>query len=241
VGRGFLGTGLLLLPTYPDAAEMRLNNGTEGSYSIHVRSWAEIPFRTVVRQQFDFSCGSAAVATLLSYHYGRPTPEAQVFTAMWAKGDQTAIRKAGFSMLDIKNYLDSIGYRTEGFRLTAAQLRQAARPGLVILNLKGYKHFVVVKGVANDQVLVGDPMLGLSRYSLADFQSRWNGIFLAVVASPLKSRPDFNLASEWVPWATAPLETAAYAVPITKLTNYLPPLYQITPQIIVDPRNPGGK
>jgi hypothetical protein len=236
-----LGAGLLLIPAHLDAAEMRLNLGADGNYSIHVRSWAEIPFRTVVRQQFDFSCGSAAVATLLSYHYDRPTPEAQVFSTMWEKGDQAAIRKAGFSMLDIKNYLDGIGYRTQGFRLTIAQLQQAARPGLVILDLRGYKHFVVVKGVEDGQVLVGDPMLGLSRYSLANFQSHWNGIFLAVVASPLKSRPTFNLVSDWTPWATAPLETAAYATPITKLTDYLPPIYQITPQILVDPRNPGGQ
>ncbi|RYF14189.1 MAG: peptidase C39, partial [Oxalobacteraceae bacterium] len=29
-------------------------------------------FETVVRQQYDFSCGSAALATLLRYHYDDP-------------------------------------------------------------------------------------------------------------------------------------------------------------------------
>lgn len=220
---------------------MRLNNGPEGSYSIHVRSWAEIPFRTVVRQQFDFSCGSAAVATLLSYHYDRATPEGQVFAAMWDKGDKTAIRKAGFSMLDIKSYLDGIGYHTEGFRLTVNQLRQAARPGIVILDLKGYKHFVVVKGIEGDQILVGDPMLGLNRYTLAEFQLHWNGIFIAIIASPLKNRPTFNLASDWTPWARAPIANAPLDSPITRITDYLPSVYSITPQIIIDPNNPGGQ
>ncbi|WP_204283799.1 C39 family peptidase, partial [Klebsiella pneumoniae] len=67
-------------------------------------------FRTVVRQQYDYSCGSAAVATLLRYHYGRPTVESDVFSAMWRSGDQAQIKRAGFSMLDMKRYLDSQGY-----------------------------------------------------------------------------------------------------------------------------------
>lgn len=220
---------------------MRLNQGADGNYRIQVMSWQEIPFRSVVRQQFDFSCGSAAVATLLTYHYARPTPESQVFVAMWEKGDQAAIRKAGFSMLDLKTYLDTLGYRTQGFKLTMAQLRQAARPGIVILDLHGYKHFVVVKGVVGDRVLVGDPMLGLSQYSMAEFANHWNGIFMAVVASPLRGRPNFNLAGDWTPWSQAPLRQVASDVPISQLTNYLPPIYQITSEIIIDPRNPSGQ
>jgi predicted double-glycine peptidase len=228
-------------PTSPDAAELRLNLGSDGTYQVQVKSWREIPFRTVVRQQYDFSCGSAAVATLLSFHYGRTTPEQQVFTDMWNKGDQEAIRKVGFSMLDIKNYLDGMGYRTEGFRLTPAQLRQAARPGLVILDLKGYKHFVVVKGVVADRVLVGDPMLGLGQYTMKEFQSHWNGIFLAVVSSPLKGRPTFNLTSDWSPWSRAPLTEGPRDFPLTKVTDNLPLVSQLTPQILFDPRNPSGQ
>ena len=44
------------------------------SYSMSVRSLKEMrlreAFRTTLRQQYDFSCGSAAVATLLTHHYG---------------------------------------------------------------------------------------------------------------------------------------------------------------------------
>lgn len=238
---GILGAVLLTAaPSRLSAGEVRLSQGADGNYRVAVMSWQEIPFRSVVRQQYDFSCGSAAVATLLSHHYGARTPERQVFTAMWETGDQSAIRKAGFSMLDIKNYLDGIGFRTEGFRLTPAQLRQAARPGIVILDLNGYKHFVVVKGVQGDRVLVGDPMLGLNQYSLADFAKHWNGIFLAVIRSPAKVRPTFNLASDWTPWSRAPLRLGLPEMPISQVTNYLPPDYQLSREILIDPRNPSG-
>lgn len=191
-------------------------------------SWAEIPFRSVVRQQYDFSCGSAAVATLLSFHYGVQTPERPIFGSMWAAGDQPTIRKLGFSMLDIKHYLDSIQFRTEGFRLSLDQIRRLDRPGIIILDLKGYRHFVVVKGVAGDQVLVGDPMLGLMRYSTTDLMAHWNGIFLTIVDSPDHRQPRFNVAGDWRRWSTAPLQDGDLRTSIASVTDNLPPLYQIT-------------
>lgn len=212
----------------PARARSEVRAGPNANYRLEVMSWAEIPFRSVVRQRYDFSCGSAAVATLLSYHYGRDTPEAPVFRAMWAVGDQPIIRKAGFSMLDIKRYLDAIGYPAEGYRLTLAGLARLGRPGIVLLNLHGYKHFVVVKGVAHDGVLVGDPVLGLTRYSAADFAMAWNGIFLGIVDDHGRP-PRFNLASDWGPWSRAPLAGGRSATAIGQLTDYLPPLYQITP------------
>src|SRR3546814_19943743 len=102
-------------------------------------TWWDIPFRSVIRQRYDFSCGSAALATLLTYHYGAPTSEAMPFRAMWEKGDREAIRKVGFSMLDMKTYLASRGFRAEGFRITVDQLKLVKRPTIVLMDLKGFK------------------------------------------------------------------------------------------------------
>jgi uncharacterized protein len=219
------------------AAEVQLTTGAGGSYRLPVMSWKEIPFRSVVRQQYDFSCGSAAVATLLSYGYERPTLEKDVFSAMWVAGDQATIRKVGFSMLDIKRYLESIGYKVEGYRLPLEQLQQQKRPGLVILDMKGRKHFVVIKGAGPDGLLVGDPVAGLMHYSATDFKSHWNGIFLAIADDPRKLAPRFNLASEWRPWSTAPLGDADLQSSISSLTDHLPPPYQITPVVSATTRS----
>ena len=42
-----------------------------GAFNVPVRSMQELKFTETVRQGFDFSCGSAALATLLTYHYDR--------------------------------------------------------------------------------------------------------------------------------------------------------------------------
>lgn len=221
----------------PAAAEVRLTGPeTSGNYQLQVMTWWDIPFRSVVRQRYDFSCGSAAVATLLTYHYGAPTSETMPFRAMWEKGDREAIRKVGFSMLDMKTYLASRGFRAEGFRITAEQLTQVKRPTIVLMDLKGFKHFVVVKGVRGDRVLTGDSVLGLNEYSLSDFEKHWNGIALAIVEGGAK-RPSFNLAGDWGPWSQAPLEDdGSLRVSAGDLTTNLPPQYQLTPQILLDVR-----
>lgn len=219
-------------------AEVQLNRESGGDFSVSVMSWWEIPFRTVVRQRYDFSCGSAAVATILTHHYGRPTGEQEPFKAMWAKGDKELIRKVGFSMFDMKTYLTDLGYTTEGFRLKVADLAKIKRPMIVLLDLNGFKHFVVIKGFNNGRVLTGDSVLGLTQYSAEDFGKMWNGIALAIVKTPEPIRPRYNLAGDWGPWSQAPLEEGndALAVSISDLTTHLPPDYQLTPTILLDVR-----
>lgn len=218
----------------PASSQVRLSRESGGNYEIAVMSWWEIPFRSVVRQQFDFSCGSAAVATLLTYHYDRPTPERAAFAHMWEKGDQALIRKVGFSMFDMKAYLASLGYKAEGYRLGMGKLPMLTRPAIALIDLNGFKHFVVVKGLRGDRVLVGDPMRGLSEYSRDDFAKIWNGIVLVIVAEDEGKDPAFNLANDWGPWSTAPLEDGAMRIAADDFATHLPPSYQLSPQILLD-------
>ena len=218
------------------SAEVRLSGETNGNYTVKVMSWWEIPFRSVVRQQYDFSCGSAAVATLLSYHYDRPTPEREAFARMWKAGDQAVIRKAGFSMLDMKKFLEGVGRQADGYRLGEEGLLKLKRPAVVLLDLNGFKHFVVVKGVRDGRVLVGDPLLGLNEYALADFMKTWNGIALIIRSEGQPKAPGFNLAGDWGPWSKAPMEDGAMHIAADDFTNHLPPSYQLSPQILLDVR-----
>jgi uncharacterized protein len=223
-------------PDRAEAGELLLNGEGGGHYKMGVMTWWEIPFRSVVRQRYDFSCGSAAIATLLSYHYAMPVPERAAFAEMWKRGDQKMIRQVGFSMLDMKNYLNALGMKAEGFRLTIAELQQVKRPSIVMIDLKGYKHFVVIKGITQDKVVVGDSILGLTQYSLKDFEKMWNGIALAIIRTPDNRTAQFNLANDWGPWATAPLETGIDTLSIGDLTTHLPNKYQLTPQLLIDVR-----
>jgi len=175
-----------------------------GAFSVPVTSLKEERLRSTIRQQYDFSCGSAALSTLLTHHYGYAVTEAAVFQQMFALGDQQKIRRDGFSMLDMKRYLQAHGFEANGFESPLDSLRDAGIPGIVLINERGYNHFVVVKGLRDGRVLFGDPAGGTRAQPRAEFESLWmNQIVFVITNRQDKAR--FNLAADWHASPNAPI------------------------------------
>ena len=190
------------------AAEVQV--GTMGlRMTVSLKSIKERKWKTVIRQQKDFSCGSAAIATLLSYHYGHHTSEIRVFEEMWKNGNKEKIGAKGFSLLDMRNYLHAHGYEADGFRVSLSDLQEVGIPAIVLISLKGYKHFVVVKGVTDQHVLVGDPARGLRRYRRADFEKVMVSDIIFAIRNRMKTaQSHFNSADEWSLQPMAPFGDA---------------------------------
>ena len=151
---------------------------------------------TTTRQQYDFSCGSAALSTLLTYHYGRPVTEQAVFEQMFRNGDQAKIRAQGFSLLDMQRFLATRGFRADGFELPLEKLFEAKLPAIVLISDKGYNHFVVIKGMADGRILLGDPSSGTRVLALARFREIWRNKLLFVIHG-YKGMPEFNGSADW--------------------------------------------
>jgi predicted double-glycine peptidase len=208
-------------PVPAGAGEILIN--TAGyDYNAPVTTLKELRFRRVVKQSYDFSCGSAAVATLLTYHYNRPILEQTVLQAMFEVGDQEKIRKEGFSMLDMKKYLESLGYRVEGYQVSLDKVGQVGIPGIVLIKTNGYLHFVVLKGVRGGQVLLGDSALGTKFMSREKFIEVWNGIFLAIITGTRQAKNEFNLDKDWEGQVAAPLGRALSRESLSTLTLLMP-------------------
>ena len=197
----------LWLASLAPAATLEVRGPQDGGFNVHVVSVKEARFATTQRQQFDFSCGSAAVATLLTHHYGKPTDERAVFTQMFERGDQAKIRKEGFSMLDMKRYLESLGLRADGFQLPVDRLASEQVPAIVLLSERGYRHFVVVKGVVRGRVLVGDPAMGTRAMSIDRFKRLWVNNILFVIYNQ-RDTARFNEPNDWRVAPGAPLHLA---------------------------------
>ena len=197
--------------------------GVEGVSNVTARSLQEAKFAQVVRQQYDFSCGSAALATLLTFHYDRETDEQAAFGAMFAVGDKEKIAEAGFSLLDMKTYLESIGYEADGYVATLDTLENAGVPAIALINYRGYRHFVVVKGIQGKEVLIGDPALGIKVMSRAAFETLWdNGVLFIIKNKPEVGQQNFNQSTEWNLLARAPLGSALPADSLAQLTVGMP-------------------
>ena len=155
-------------------------------------------------QQYDFSCGSAAVATLLTHHYGIAVSESTVFDAMYRQGDPQKIRREGFSLLDMKRFLMSLGFEADGFEQPLDKLLEARVPAIVLINESGYHHFVVIKGLRGNRVLIGDPANGTRALPRASFEAIWQGKLLFVIHNRME-QAQFNLAADWRTAPQAPL------------------------------------
>ncbi|OYO27821.1 C39 family peptidase [Janthinobacterium sp. PC23-8] len=189
-------------------------------FDVPVASIREARFARTLHQQYDFSCGSAAVATLLTHHYDDHVTERFVFEQMYQHGDQQKIRREGFSLLDIKRFLAARGFLANGFQLPLEKLAEAHFPAIVLVADKGYRHFVVVKGLSPSRVLIGDPAGGTRAMPRASFDAIWQGRLLFVIhgrvarpgqnlAAGADLRPArFNDADDWRVAPAAPLEQA---------------------------------
>jgi len=155
-------------------------------------------------QQYDFSCGSAAVATLLTHHYGLAISESTVFESMFRQGDPQKIRREGFSLLDMKRFLKSQGFEADGFEQPLEKLLEARVPAIVLINENGYHHFVVVKGLRGDRVLLGDPANGTRAVLRPDFEASWQSRLLFVIHNRMESA-HFNRTADWRAAPQAPL------------------------------------
>ena len=173
---------LLGLASVAEAAQMPIAALPGGTVIYKpVQSMRERRFADLVQQKTDFSCGAAALATVLKQAYWLDVDEAHIIEGMLANSDQELVKTQGFSMLDMKRYIESIGMRARGYRIAPENLSSVSIPVVVLMDIRGYKHFVVLQRTEKDWVYVGDPVLGHKRYAFDDFIKGWNGIIFAVI------------------------------------------------------------
>ena len=138
----------------------------------------ELRQENVVIQKWDLSCGAAVLTTLLRYQHGEDVTEREVALGLVQRDEYLAnpnfIRlRQGFSLLDLKRYVDRRGYRGVGMgRLTLDDL-VARAPIIIPVNLLGYNHFVVFRGMLGNRVLLADPAYGNRTMTVARFQQGW--------------------------------------------------------------------
>ena len=213
---------LLLLPLQLRAGTVSFSMGG-ASYNLPVTSYKEARFKNVIKQQYDFSCGSAALASLLTFHYLDEVTEKDVFSSMYAAGDKEKIKIEGFSLLDMKIYLEERGYRANGYKVNLDKLHQKAGvPAIALINTNGYNHFVVIKGVTSQEVLVGDPALGAKVVPRDVFERAWNGLAFIIQNKIQQGRKNYNVASDWEVRAKAPFGTALGYHSLAEFTIMLP-------------------
>lgn len=143
-----------------------------------VRSLLEMRQDRVVVQQWDLSCGAAALATLLNYQHGDPVSEREIAKGLIEREEYLeepllVQARHGFSLLDLKRYVEKRGYQGIGYgQLTLQDLIERA-PVIVPVRFHGYNHFVVFRGARGNRVLLADPAFGNQTMLARKFEGAW--------------------------------------------------------------------
>jgi len=142
----------------------------------HVRSLIELRYDGVIRQQWDLSCGAAAIATLLTYQLGHPATEREVALAMLRRTSPNLVRmRLGFSLFDLKVYAATQGFGAAGYRDMSLDDLDKAAPAIVPMRLHRFRHFVVYRGRSAGRVLIADPSFGNRTLPERSFTRAWAG------------------------------------------------------------------
>jgi len=190
-----------------------------GAVTLGVESYQEQKYKSTIAQQHDFSCGSAALATLLTHNYNIPVTEDTVFQDMFENGDKQVIAQSGFSLLDMKNYLTRHGLDSNGYNAPLSKLAEVRVPAIVLLNVRGYRHFVVLEGIEDGWVLLADPANGTRSEQIGVFEDEWSGIFFLILNDTDQAQASFNDPHRWAAAPRPPWALARYTIDLNTLAQ----------------------
>jgi len=133
---------------------------------VPIKSWKTMRDARIVKQNQDFSCGAASLATLLNEQYNKKVTEEEILKAM-NKEDGRA------SFEDMANIMPQFGFKAQGFAASWEQLTQLHVPVIVYTKNRKEDHFSVLRGISDNTVLLADPSLGNRTFSREQFLSMW--------------------------------------------------------------------
>ena len=150
---------------------------------------------TLTRQQAGFDCGSAALATLLSFYTDRAVePDDLVRSQSFTTDEWQRVRREGFSLVQLADMAAALKVKPSVTRLSSRALLSVPLPVLVYLRLPTGPHFSVLTGIAGQRVTLADPTQGALMWTLTQFLRAWApdglGLLLSVTGVPVWSAPD---------------------------------------------------
>jgi len=140
-----------------------------------VTTLMEMRRQDVVVQEWDLSCGAAALATLLQFQHGLPITERDIAAAMLTGTDARLVKaRMGFSLLDMKRLVNAVGLEGTGYGGMDLPNLKGMAPAIVPIRVNSaFSHFVVVRGVVGDRVLLADPAFGNRTMPIHRFETVW--------------------------------------------------------------------
>lgn len=153
-------------------------------------------------------CGPACLR-MISKYYGKSFSQYYI-------NKQSFQKRSGTSLLALSDGAENLGFKTIGLKLTWKQLSNEIKfPCIAIWN---QQHYIVIYSISWNKITVGDPALGILRYSKSNFLSSWNCIDINI-----KENMGIVLLLEPTNVFFSAKDVKGYNINVTYLFRYLKP------------------
>ncbi|MFY3627415.1 C39 family peptidase [Achromobacter xylosoxidans] len=142
--------------------------GPNGHLYLHrrVQDWKSQRDRDITKQDFDFSCGAASMATLLQGAFGFSITELQLLQLMDKQNGRASFE-------DMAQALQALGFQAQGYSATFSQPKSLKIPVILYVKNRKYDHFTVLRGINQDTIWLADPSVGNQTLSRHQFLEMW--------------------------------------------------------------------
>lgn len=158
---------ILLLLSFSQLALASVIDFQYHRQNINIKSYKELRDADIVKQDLDYSCGAAAIATLLNNYFYQNITEEQLLAII--NKDRV---KASF--LDMQNAINTLGFTSQGLAVSYDTLKTLKSPAIVHIKHRKTDHFSVLRGINEHFVWLADPSLGNQILSRAEFIKLWH-------------------------------------------------------------------
>lgn len=153
----------MMISSYLYSSSIYLNGNNK---NINIQSWKSIRNSQIVKQDFDFSCGAASIATLLNGYFYQDITEKEVLSLI-NNGNVMA------SFSDLQEAIQKLGFESRGYAISLEALKELDHPVIAYIKYGESGHFTVISGTNKNFIKVSDPSLGNKIFTIQQFRNIW--------------------------------------------------------------------
>ena len=128
-------------------------------------TWLERRDKGVVKQSLDYSCGIAALATLMEMSFDVEVTESSLLVVLKENADEWQLandwRERGVSLAILRKLAAQYDLNAVGVSVSAIGLMQLRKPAIAFVDYRGLPHFTVLKPpLIDSRIELADPSWG---------------------------------------------------------------------------------
>jgi len=134
-----------------------------------ITTWVDFRDKNLVKQNYDYSCGSSSLATILKYFYNLDVSEEDILKEIISK-DIKEKREVGLSFFELGEFVKKFNLKAIGLEVSLETLKSLKIPVIVYIKIRKSSHFSVFRKIDRKYIYLADPTFGNIKIRVSKFK-----------------------------------------------------------------------